>query len=846
MSGISGPIGQKTIQPAVSSSEDEKSDIPQKEPEKPAANAAPPPSPKPKAQIAEKALGGMLVAGQLKNQMSSVADANKVKQAKEQIQQKFQSRFAELSGNKNEFHALMKEVYGQSYDAGSAEKFRLSALKGDFSWLPKIEFRDNQTLQGANGAFEEARDVVHINEKLLNDPAKAAQVYTEEVGHYLDKKLNKADTPGDEGEMFRRKLSGEKLTAADKAHILADNDHGTININGRSTSVEFDDSNKNAVIDPGPDYLKVNLSPASQKRWDAVMNEMSTFAGNIAKSEQTSPSVTRKEWLHELEAMQAKMGEGINDAGLKDVEAAFNKWQTKVYDASAKADEEYHNILDRSTEEQSRLMENSTVAGTYALNYLGKETSDLKKKVDQVDNDLRVPEDYQPIKTMLEKDQHLWFGELKASRERVKDMKDMLQVVGSLRGAGQDADKLVPGWKDKVSDEMNRLSRLKDDSPSSAYRGEFENVKKELDGARTQALSMKPRSKDVAEKGFDLVSGAVSAITDPVIEAGKQVVDLGQIALHYASLTHYDPKMISDLGKAAEKGASTADLLKGMAKGLIETPERFYKAVEAGDWNAIGKETVNLYLLAKTGKEGAMKAAPMLRLVRARAAGLEGGMGAGAALESLKLAKRENLVIRFRTNEPATIRLREQGYPAKPEFVKMKTIKEADTHLGASKEDIGKVGYFEPKLPENLRKLSPELQQEVSARYDARLKEWNKYKSEVSDYVKKGLIKQDGKLIVDPQTGKAFTGDYDLFDIRKGGTNGPSVEFESLPKRVQDQMKGKPLEVQHGAHLDWKEIPAGLADSFAEIVLAARPFKGAKPLIEFHPDGRIRYTYFSD
>ena len=59
-------------------------------------------------------------------------------------------------------------------------------------------------------------------------------------------------------------------------------------------------------------------------------------------------------------------------------------------------------------------------------------------------------------------------------------------------------------------------------------------------------------------------------------------------------------------------------------------------------------------------------------------------------------------------------------------------------------------------------------------------------------------------------------------------------------------MKGKPLEVQHGAHLDWKEIPAGLADSFAEIVLATRPFKGAKPLIEFHPDGRIRYTYFSD
>ena len=29
-------------------------------------------------------------------------------------------------------------------------------------------------------------------------------------------------------------------------------------------------------------------------------------------------------------------------------------------------------------------------------------------------------------------------------------------------------------------------------------------------------------------------------------------------------------------------------------------------------------------------------------------------------------------------------------------------------------------------------------------------------------------------------------------------------------------------------------------------VLNARPRAGAEPLIEFHPDGRIRYTYFVD
>lgn len=392
---------------------------------------------------------------------------------------------------------------------------------------------------------------------------------------------------------------------------------------------------------------------------------------------------------------------------------------------------------------------------------------------------------------------------------------------------------------------MDRLSNLAANAPTKELRIEIEKEKKELDESWTRALDSKPRKKGIAEKGFDLVSGAISAVVDPVVEAGKQVVDLSQIALHYATLTNYEPKFISDLSKAAEQGASTSDLLKGMAKGLVETPERFYKAVEKGDWNVIGRETVNLYLLAKTGKEGAVKAASMIRLAKARAAGLEGGMGAAAALESLKLAKKEHLIIRYRMNEPVTIRLRESGHPAKPEFLKMKTIKEADTYLGASKADLGKVGYSEPKLPSNLKSLSAELQGEITARYTARMKEWTKYKAEVNELVKQGLIKHDGKLIIDPKTKKAYTGDYDLFDIRRP-TSGRSVEFEKLPKHVQEQMKGKPIEAQHGAHLDWKEIPAGSAEIFAEIVLAARPKPGAKPLIEFHPDGKIRYTYFTD
>ena len=324
------------------------------------------------------------------------------------------------------------------------------------------------------------------------------------------------------------------------------------------------------------------------------------------------------------------------------------------------------------------------------------------------------------------------------------------------------------------------------------------------------------------------------------------MVDLGQIALHYASFTHYQPSFISDVGKAAEQGATTSDLLKGMLKDLIETPERLWTAIQNDDWEAIGKETANLYMLAKTGKQGAAKAAPWIALVRARAAGLRGGMAAQAALAVLKIAHDTQMVIRFRMAERSAIRLRAKGHPAKPEFLKMKSIKEVDLHLGASKADLGKVGYFKPQLPANLKSLGADLQTQIKARYAARLEEWSKYKGEVARLESAGVVTRQGATLADPKSGKAFTSDYDLFEIRKGKTTGEAIEYESLPADVRMRLESKPIEAQHGAHLDWKEILAGQAANYAEIVLNARPRPGAEPLIEFHPDGKIRYTYFVD
>ncbi|WP_199728668.1 hypothetical protein [Corallococcus sp. CA053C] len=149
----------------------------------------------------------------------------------------FQREFGALSSDKQKFHDTMRTVYGEGYNAAQAEQFRQQAQKGDFGWLPPVKLVSAETLQGANGAYDAASGTVLINESL--DPSLAASTFVEEAGHHLDTKLNTQDTQGDEGELFRRILSGEKLSPKQVADIRAENDKGIIKVDGKDTQVEF-------------------------------------------------------------------------------------------------------------------------------------------------------------------------------------------------------------------------------------------------------------------------------------------------------------------------------------------------------------------------------------------------------------------------------------------------------------------------------------------------------------------------------------------------------------------------------------------------------------------------------
>ena len=91
-------------------------------------------------------------------------------------------------------------------------------------------------MNGAFGAYDKIANTIYLsanNTSMLG----AAGVWTEEIGHYLDRFGE--DTKGDEGEKFRDSVFGYVPSDAELNRINAEDDRGFIRVNGQSVEVEM-------------------------------------------------------------------------------------------------------------------------------------------------------------------------------------------------------------------------------------------------------------------------------------------------------------------------------------------------------------------------------------------------------------------------------------------------------------------------------------------------------------------------------------------------------------------------------------------------------------------------------
>jgi len=180
---------------------------------------------------------------------AGTAAGPEVDPAAREVTQAFQQNFARAASDHDRFHELMRQAFGQNYDYAAAENIRNQTLAGDFSWMPDVRVVDAETLVDqsgtqasgtALGAYSAETDTIYISSEVLeNDPHRALEIMTEEVGHGLDARLNETDSAGDEGDIFARLLAGDDLSQEELDALRAENDSGTIVIDGQEIEVEY-------------------------------------------------------------------------------------------------------------------------------------------------------------------------------------------------------------------------------------------------------------------------------------------------------------------------------------------------------------------------------------------------------------------------------------------------------------------------------------------------------------------------------------------------------------------------------------------------------------------------------
>lgn len=218
------------------------------------------------------------------------------------------------------------------------------------------------------------------------------------------------------------------------------------------------------------------------------------------------------------------------------------------------------------------------------------------------------------------------------------------------------------------------------------------------------------------------------------------------------------------------------------------------------------------------------------------------------------VADKYGVQIHVRPTNPEARRLLEAGAHPKPEYLKMKTINSDDILLGAPRDGAGKVGYFKPEMPPR-GNLSDDAWQRLEARAAQRAKEFDDQAPKVAELLEKGKIRvrPDG-TVVHGTTGRPFTGDHDLFDIR-------GVKGETLPaavrERIQRELSNGPFRAQHPEHVAWDysnlrrtlapgetSSPYDIARGVDEKILNSHA-RGGEPLIRFRSDRPITSSWYT-
>ncbi|HBL15043.1 MAG TPA: hypothetical protein DD379_27350, partial [Cyanobacteria bacterium UBA11162] len=95
----------------------------------------------------------------------------------------------------SEYDEILGVAFGEEYNQHVADSLRQSFAQGNLSGLPDIQVISSDILGKANGAYVKQLDTILLSDKFVRSHTtqEIAGVLTEEIGHYIDSRINTVD-----------------------------------------------------------------------------------------------------------------------------------------------------------------------------------------------------------------------------------------------------------------------------------------------------------------------------------------------------------------------------------------------------------------------------------------------------------------------------------------------------------------------------------------------------------------------------------------------------------------------------------------------------------------------------
>ena len=137
----------------------------------------------------------------------------------------------------------LETAFGNDFNRSVANQLFDDFAKGKFKAVPTIEIVSRNDINGANGAFSITTGKIYLAGDFISQNAQnvnaVAAVLLEEIGHFVDSRINTKDTAGDEGDIFARLVQGDSLSQQELAVLQAEDDSATVTLDGQVVEIEM-------------------------------------------------------------------------------------------------------------------------------------------------------------------------------------------------------------------------------------------------------------------------------------------------------------------------------------------------------------------------------------------------------------------------------------------------------------------------------------------------------------------------------------------------------------------------------------------------------------------------------